>query len=250
MKTHYPFTSRTQKTNPGSGWRLLMLLALAWGLASPKAHAVNSISVANPTCNQIYPTGTYSVKVNYSADQTSKIVIYLLHAPTGYAYWGEGVVIVPAGSGTVTVSVTVSGTAPVRAGYGFFAKLRTMSDAEVASGAGGDVAVVANPGKTNAISITSYPTSVAATTAGNYYDITVNFTANQKGKVVVTLENEVFTVKGRGEYAFNGCGTGTDPATQVVRVTLTEATRATPSTACLPRYSMRTTPRKPLRASR
>jgi|GEM_PF-874711 len=200
-------------------WTLMVLL-----LASAGSYAANTISVVNPTCNQIYPTGTYSVKVNYTADQTSKIVVFLLHAPTGYAYWGEGTITVPAGSGSVIVNVAVSGTAPVRSGYGFYAKLRTLNDTEVANGSGSDVSVVANPGISNAISITNFPSSIAAAGTGTFYDITVNFSANQKGKVVVTLENEIFTVKGRGEYAFNGCGTGTSSTTQVVRVTLSEPT--------------------------
>ncbi len=220
MKTHYSLPCPTPRT----GSRVLLLLTVLLGLATTYAHSVNSISVVNPTCNQIYPTGTYSVKVNYSADQTSTIVVFLLSAAPGYAYQGEGRVTVPAGAGTAIVNVTVSGTAAPGTGYGFYAKLRNMGGTEVASGSGGSVSVVTNPGKTNAINITNYPASIAAATAGNYYDITVNFTANQQGKVVVTLENEIFTVKGRGEYAFNGCGTGTGPVSQTVRVTLTEFT--------------------------
>ncbi|HEX8532100.1 MAG TPA: DUF1565 domain-containing protein, partial [Cytophagales bacterium] len=224
MKTHYPLSTPTPARRSGYWSGLLTLLLV---LAATYAHAVNSISVVNPTCNQIYPTGTYSVKVNYSADQTSTIVVFLLSAAPSYAYQGEGRVTVPAGSGTALVNVTVSGTAALGTGYGFYAKLRNMSGTEVASGSGSSVSVVTNPGKTNAISITNYPASIAAATAGNYYDITVNFTANQKGKVVVTLENEIFTVKGGGEYAFNGCGTGTGPVSQTIRVTLSEFT--TPS---------------------
>jgi putative membrane protein len=119
----------------------VLLLTVLLGLATTYAHAVNSISVVNPTCNQIYPTGTYSVKVNYSADQTSTIVVFLLSAAPNYAYQGEGRVTVPAGSGTAIVNVTVSGTAALGTGYGFYAKLRNMSGTEVASGSGGSVSV-------------------------------------------------------------------------------------------------------------
>ena len=133
MKTHYPLSTPTPARRPG--YRAL-LLTLLLALAATYAQAVNSISVVNPTCNQIYPTGTYSVKVNYSADQTSTIVVFLLSAAPSYAYQGEGRVTVPAGSGTALVNVTVSGTAALGTGYGFYAKLRNMSGTEVASGSG------------------------------------------------------------------------------------------------------------------
>jgi len=76
----------------------------------------------------ISSTGTASLILAYSMTQTRVIVVDLMSSTPSAAWYGKGVVTVPAGSGTVAVTVTIQNPIPMGPNYMFHAWVVSSSD--------------------------------------------------------------------------------------------------------------------------
>ncbi len=79
--------------------------------AGPGGVLHDSIRIgSSPT--SVDPMGTYSIQVNYSTSVSRDIIVNLLDPVNGYLWYGGSRLRVPAGSGSVTVDVTVRNNPP------------------------------------------------------------------------------------------------------------------------------------------
>ncbi len=156
--------------------------------------------------------GTYNVTVSYTATEAGRLEVFLLDA--SYGWRGEGSLNVTAGSGTVTIPVTVGVPLTAGSNYGFYAKLKNGSGTVVKEDSR-PVTVATAP---DALSITAYPATLPE--GGGTHNVTVSYTATEAGSLQVFLLDAAYGWRGEGTLNV-AAGSGTATVAVTVGVALT-----------------------------
>ena len=141
----------------------------------------DAISVSGP--NTVEPGGTFDVTVEYEASTNRNISVYLFNTSVWNTH-GSATVSVPAGSGSVTLSVTIASPA-VGTDYQWTAKIEEQGTNAALDEVTTWCQVVSNIPNDDAVSVSA----INAVQAGGTYDVTVNYDATQSRKVSVYLFN-------------------------------------------------------------